>query len=181
MRDPVEAVIHFWFEELSPKDWYGAPPHVDAAVTAGFGATYEVLKDRVPQTWPRTPRGMLAAILVLDQFPRNMFRGTRLAFATDSLALELAKEAISTAADMDLPPEQRCFVYMPYQHAENRIDQVRSVELFTALGDPVNLDYAERHRAVIERFGRFPHRNAILGRVSTTEEIAFLKQKGSAF
>jgi len=181
MRDPVEAVIHFWFHELSPKDWYRAPPHVDAAITARFGGIYEALEDRVPQIWLETPRGMLAAILVLDQVPRNMFRGLPRAFATDASAIALAKKAISAAADMALPPEQRCFVYMPFQHAEDRTDQARSVELFTALGDPVNLDYAERHRAVIERFGRFPHRNAILGRVSTEEEIAFLQQPGSAF
>ena len=181
MRDPVEAVIHFWFQQLSPKDWYGAPPDVDAATKARFGEIYEALEDRVPQIWFETPRGVLAAILVLDQFPRNMFRGTPRAFATDASALALAKKAISTAADMALPPKQRSFIYLPFQHAEDRADQARSIKLFTALGNPLNLDYAKRHQEVIERFGRFPHRNAILGRVSTEEEIAFLKQPGFAF
>jgi len=176
-----EDVVGFWFHELSPKDWYGAPASVDAEITTRFGETYEVLKDEVPPDWLESPQGFLAAILVLDQFPRNMFRGSAQAFATDAQALALSKRAIAEGIDRQLPPEQRCFVYIPFQHSEDLADQTRSLELFTALGNPENLDFAIRHEAIIARFGRFPHRNASLGRSSTPEEEAFLKQPGSSF
>jgi uncharacterized protein (DUF924 family) len=176
-----EEIVRFWFEELSPKEWYGAPPRVDAEIKARFGETYEALKDAVPPDWLEEPEGMLAAILVLDQFPRNMFRGAPQAFATDERALSLSERAIAEGMDMTLPPEKRCFVYIPFQHSEDLDIQKRSLELFTALGNPENLDFAKRHEAIIARFGRFPHRNAILGRTSTPEEEAFLKQPGSSF
>jgi uncharacterized protein (DUF924 family) len=176
-----EEIVRFWFDELSPKDWYRAPANIDATITARFGETYEALKDGVPPEWLEQPEGILAAILVLDQFPRNIFRGAPQAFATDADALALAKHAISEGMDMALPPEKRCFVYIPFQHAEDLAVQERSLELFTALGNPENLDFAKRHEAIIARFGRFPHRNAILGRHSTPEEEAFLKEPGSSF
>ena len=174
-------VIGFWFETLSPEDWYRAPPHVDAEVTARFGELYETLRETVPQDWLQTPGGRLAAILVLDQFPRNMFRGTPQAFATDAKALALAKDAIAAGADLALPPEQRAFLYMPFQHTEDLKDQRRSVALYESLGNANNLDFAVRHYEAIARFGRFPHRNAILGRASTPEEMAFLQEPGSSF
>jgi len=176
-----EEIVRFWFETLSPKDWYGAPAHVDAEITARFGETYEALKEGVPPGWLDDAEGVLAAILVLDQFPRNMFRGAPQAFATDAQALALSMRAIAKGLDMKLPPEKRCFVYIPFQHAEDLAVQRRSLELFTALGNPENLDFARRHEAIIARFGRFPHRNEILGRESTPEEAAFLKQPGSSF
>ena len=176
-----EDVIHFWFEELSPDDWYGPPPRVDAEITARFGETYVALKDDVPPGWLHDPEGVLAAILVLDQFPRNMFRGAPQAFATDAQALALSKRAIAEGLDMKLPAEKRCFVYIPFQHSEDLNDQDRSFALFTALGNPINLDFAIRHQEIIARFGRFPHRNESLGRESTPEEEAFLKQPGSSF
>ena len=142
---------------------------------------YAALKTNVPPAWLVEPRGMLAAILVLDQFPRNMFRDDPRAFATDAAALALAKRAIDEGIDMRLAPEQRAFVYMPFQHAEALDDQARSIALFTALGNPNNLDFALRHQAIIERFGRFPHRNSVLGRVSTAAELAFLQEPGSSF
>lgn len=177
----VDDVIQFWFEVLSPKDWYRAPGHVDAEIRSRFGGLYEAFEDHVPQDWLASPRGLLAGIVVLDQFPRNMFRGRPQAFATDAKALVLSKEALSTRADMALPPKQRAFIYLPFQHAEDLDDQARSVGLFTALGNPLNLDYAIRHQEIIERFGCFPHRNATLGRHSTEEEKAFLKEPGSSF
>lgn len=176
-----DDIVRFWFETLSPKDWYGAPESVDAEITRRFGKTYEMLKDGVPPAWRATPKGMLAGILVLDQFPRNMFRGTPQAFETDTRALILAKRAVADGLDMSLPPRQRCFVYLPFQHSEDLADQERSVGLFMALGNPTNLDFAYRHEEVIARFGRFPHRNAILGRDSTEEEKTFLEQPGSSF
>lgn len=174
-------VTGFWFETLSPEDWYRAPPRVDAEVAVRFGELYEALREAVPEDWLQTPGGRLAAILVLDQFPRNMFRGTPRAFATDAKALALAKDAIAAGADLALPPEQRAFLYMPFQHTEDLEDQRRSVALYESLGNANNLDFAVRHCEAIARFGRFPHRNAILGRASTPEEIAFLQEPGSSF
>jgi uncharacterized protein (DUF924 family) len=181
IADTVDKLLHFWFETLTPKDWYRPPPRVDADIERRFRDTYEALKDGVPEAWLATPRGVLAAILVLDQLPRNMFRGTAQAFATDGEALALAKRAIAEGMDERLPPAKRAFVYLPFQHAEDADDQARSVALFTALGNPLNLDYAIRHQDVVMRFGRFPHRNKILGRASTPEEEAFLEQPGSSF
>ncbi|BAQ18812.1 DUF924 family protein [Methyloceanibacter caenitepidi] len=174
-------VVRYWFETLSPDDWYGAPPEVDAEIARRFGPLYESLRHAVPDAWLQTPQGRLAAVLVLDQFPRNIHRGTPQAFATDDEALALSKDAIAAGADMELPPEQRAFLYMPFQHAENLEDQRRSLELFKALGNPNNLDFAVRHYEIIARFGRFPHRNDVLGRASTPEERAFLNEPGSSF
>ena len=134
----------------------------------------------MPESWRAEARGWLAAILVLDQFPRNLFRGDARAFATDEAALDLAKRAIAEGIDLKLPPEQRAFVYMPFQHSEQKADQARPIELFSALGNPLNLDFAIRHKAIIDRFGRFPHRNEIFGRTSTDEEVVFLQQPGSS-
>jgi uncharacterized protein (DUF924 family) len=177
----IDEIVAFWLETLKPEDWYRKNPAIDAAITERFGATYEMLKTRVPPEWLAEPKGMLAAIIVLDQFPRNMFRDDARAFATDQAALALAKRAISEGTDMRLAPEQRAFIYLPFQHAETRDDQARSIELFTALGNPNNLDFALRHQAIIARFGRFPHRNSVLGRASTAEELAFLQEPGSSF
>jgi uncharacterized protein (DUF924 family) len=177
----IDEIVAFWFETLKPEDWYRKNPAIDAAITERFGATYEALKTGVPPDWIAEPKGMLAAIIVLDQFPRNMFRDDARAFATDQAALALAKRAISEGTDMRLGPEQRAFIYLPFQHAETRDDQARSIELFTALGNPNNLDFALRHQAIIARFGRFPHRNSVLGRASTAEELAFLQEPGSSF
>jgi uncharacterized protein (DUF924 family) len=177
----IDDAVRFWFEELTPKEWYRASETVDAEVTARFGKIYDALKKAVPPEWLETPKGFLAAILVLDQFPRNTFRGRPKAFATDGKALALAKLAVGEGMDAKLPPQQRAFIYLPFQHSEALADQARSVGLFTALGNPLNLDYAIRHQDVIERFGRFPHRNEILGRDSTAEEEAFLETPGSSF
>ena len=157
------------------------PPEVDAEITRRFGDLYERFSEDVPDAWLRNPQGRLAAILVLDQFPRNIYRGSPRAFATGEKALAISKDAIAAGADKELPPEQRAFLYMPFQHTETLADQRRSLELFDALGNPENLDFAARHYEIIERFGRFPHRNAVLGRVSTPEELAFLEQPGSSF
>lgn len=179
--DSVDEILSYWFEELSPKDWFKADAARDAEIGKRFRQIYEELMAGVPSNWLTEPEGFLAAILVLDQFPRNMFRGRPQAFATDQAALALAKRAIAEGKDMLLPPERRAFVYMPFQHAEDAVDQARSVELFTALGNKLNLDFAIRHKEIIARFGRFPHRNEILGRKSTAEESAFLKEPGSSF
>jgi len=118
---------------------------------------------------------------VLDQFPRNMFRGDARAFATDEASLELAKRAIADGFDEKLTRDQRVFLYMPFQHSEDRDDQARAIALYAMLGKPLNLDFALRHQAVVDRFDRFPHRNALLGRASTEEERSFLTEPGSSF
>jgi uncharacterized protein (DUF924 family) len=177
----IDEIVAFWFETLKPEDWYRKNPAVDAEITARFGATYEALNTGVPPEWFAAPKGVLAAILVLDQFPRNMFRDDARAFTTDGAALALAKRAISEGIDMRLTPDKRAFIYLPFQHAETADDQARSIALFTALGNPNNLDFARRHQAIVARFGRFPHRNSVLGRASTAEELAFLQEPGSSF
>jgi uncharacterized protein (DUF924 family) len=181
MSPGINDIVDFWFETLSPEDWYRKDPSIDAEISDRFGRVYGALRSGVPPGWLVTPQGYLAAILALDQFPRNMFRDDPRAFATDADALALAKRAIAEGMDMRLTPVQRAFVYMPFQHSENAADQRRSVELFAALGNKLNLDFAVRHKAIIDRFGRFPHRNAVLGRASTEEESAFLTEPGSSF
>jgi uncharacterized protein (DUF924 family) len=179
--DVIDEVIRFWFDELDPKDWFRKDEALDATIKERFGAAYEEVKAGVSAAWLDEPDGVVAAILLLDQFPRNMFRGEARAFATDATALALAKQAIAAGLDAKLPPVKRWIVYLPFQHAETSADQARSVELFTALGKPLALDFALRHQEVVDRFGRFPHRNEVLGRLSTAEEAAFLKEPGSSF
>jgi uncharacterized protein (DUF924 family) len=177
----MDEILKYWFEELTPDDWFKVDAARDAEIARRFREVYDALAGGVPPSWLTGPDGFLAAILVLDQFPRNMFRGTPRAFATDAIALDLAKRAIAEGIDKQVPSERRAFIYMPFQHAENADDQARSVELFTALGNKLNLDFAVRHKQIVDRFGRFPHRNAVLGRETSPEEAAFLKEPGSSF
>jgi uncharacterized protein (DUF924 family) len=177
----IDEIVHFWFEELSRKDWFRKDEALDATIATRFGAIYHELRAGVPASWLDTPEGYLAAILVLDQFPRNMFRGDARAFATDDAGLALAKQAIADGLDDKLTRDQRIFLYMPFQHSEDRDDQARGIALYARLGKPLNLDFALKHQAVVDRFDRFPHRNAILGRASTADEQAFLAEPGSSF
>ena len=179
-QDPFEPVLDFWFTDTSPLQWWKVDPDFDALVRERFAALHRCAALGELWEWRTQPRGRLAEIIVLDQFPRNMYRGTPAAFATDGMALTLAQEAIAGGHDAALAPLERAFLYMPYQHSESRLVQAESLRLFEALGQPEQLDFARRHRD-IERFGHFPHRNAILGRQSTVEEVAFLKQPGSSF
>jgi uncharacterized protein (DUF924 family) len=177
----IDDILGFWFGELTPQDWFRRDEAIDATIASRFGGVYQELRDGVPETWLATPEGVLAAILVLDQFPRNMFRDDARAFATDDMALALSKQATAEGVDKTLTPDQRAFIYMPLQHSENGADQAQSVGLYAMLGVPLNLDFALRHKAVIDRFGRFPHRNAVLGRHSTEAEAAFLAKPGPPF
>jgi uncharacterized protein (DUF924 family) len=176
-----DDILAFWFGELQPAQWFRPDPALDASIAARFGDTLIALRQHVPPVWTATPRGTLAAVIVLDQFPRNIHRGTPGAFASDAAALALASDLIARGGDRELNDVERQFLYMPYQHAEDLGVQERSLELYRALGNANVLDFAQRHRDIIARFGRFPHRNAILGRVSTAEETAFLTQPGSSF
>ena len=177
----IDEVNRFWFEELRPEDWFKKSEERDETIKQRFAAIYDRLREGVPASWLETPDGYVAAIVVLDQFPRNLFRGEKRSFATDPLALELAKQAIANGIDAELPPIKRWALYLPFEHSEDAADQVRCIELMRALENPVALDWALRHKAVVDRFGRFPHRNAVLGRATTDEEGDFLKQPGSSF
>lgn len=176
-----EAVLTFWFDELSPKDWWGKDETLDARVAARYGDLLERAARCELHGWRASPRGRLAEVIVLDQFSRHVHRDTPRAFAADPLALALAQEAVARGADTALSPIERAFLYLPFMHSESREIQAVSVALYAANGLPDNLDFARRHKAIVDRFGRYPHRNEILGRASTAEEIEFLKQPGSRF
>lgn len=174
---PPEAAefLDFWFGVLTPEQWWKRDDTVDATIGARFGALYERLAAAVPEAWLATPRGTLAAVMVLDQIPRNIFRGDPRAYATDANALALARQAVDRGLDATLSKDERLFLYLPFQHSEDKADQARSVALYEALGDDNALDFAVKHKEIVDRFGRFPHRNAVLGRAATPEETEFLK------
>lgn len=176
-----EQVLAFWFGEIDPEHWFGRPAEIDADIRRRFSATHLRLATHVDEVWRVSPESRLAAIIVLDQFPRNIYRGTPLAFATDELARNEARTAVDAGMDAAVAPERRCFFYLPFEHSEALVDQERSVALFAALGNAEYLDYAMRHRDVVARYGRFPHRNPILGRFSTHEEEAYLAGEGAGF
>ncbi|WP_129775796.1 DUF924 family protein [Peristeroidobacter soli] len=171
----VDEVLHFWFEELSEQDWFRSSTQVDDKCRSRFGGTYDALKAEPLATASADARTLLAAVLVLDQFPRNMFRQAPEAYATDADALALARYAVASGKDQSLPARQRHFLYLPFMHSEDLQAQAESVRLFNELGIADGVKYARHHHDIVERFGRFPHRNVILGRRSTPEELEFLK------
>ena len=178
-------ILNFWFEESGPSDWFKKSDAFDSEIRARFELqAIELASDLISSpTHDReeTPGAALALIIALDQFPRNMYRGTKAMFSWDSLALGAAKRCVEKGFDFKIAQARRAFIYMPYMHSENLSDQKRCVELCDArLSVEDTLRHAKAHCAVIERFGRFPHRNAILGRQSTPEEISFLEQGGYA-
>ena len=176
-----QPILHFWFEELTPKQHFAKDAALDEAIRTRFGATLEAAARCELFAWRATPEGRLAEIIVLDQFSRNVYRDTPRAFAQDALALVLAQELVASTQDRSLPPAQRSFAYMPYMHSESALVHTQAVALFSQPGMESNLDFEMRHKAIIDRFGRYPHRNAILGRDSTAEELAFLSEPGSSF
>ena len=178
-------VLTFWFgSDLADPPFrevlFKQDTDFDAAIKTRFSMAYDRAA-RGDFDAAHTPQDALAAVLILDQFPRNLFRGSAQAFATDDKALALAERAIDQGFDADLPKLMRVFLYMPYEHSEDRAIQTRSLELFTQLNDDELFGYAKDHYDVIARFGRFPHRNALLGRTSTPDEEAFLAEEASAF
>lgn len=176
-----QSILHFWFEELTPNQHFVKDAALDETIRARFGTTLEAAARCELFVWRATPEGRLAEVLVLDQFSRNVHRDTPRAFAQDAMALVLAQELVASGLDRRLPTEQRVFAYMPYMHSESALVHAQAIELFSQPGLENNLDFERRHQAIIDRFGRYPHRNAVLGRVSTTEELAFLSEPGSAF
>ena len=177
----VDDVLRFWFEETRPKQWFTKDEAFDAEVRRRFLALHEALAAQPSGTLLADARAALAAIIVFDQMSRNMFRGSPRAFATDAKALAIADAAIAKGFDIARNKDERMFCYLPFEHAEDSTAQARCVSLMSALGDPELTKWGEAHKAIIDRFGRFPHRNAVLGRPSTPEEIEFLKQPGSSF
>lgn len=174
-------IPHFWFTELTPKQHFVKDPALDETIRTRFGYTLEAAARCELFAWRATPEGRLAEIIVLDQFSRNVYRDTPRGFAQDALALVLAQELVASGHDRNLPEAQRVFAYMPYMHSESALVHTQAVDLFTQLGIENNLSFELRHKAIIDRFGRYPHRNAILGRSSSAEELAFLQEPGSSF
>ena len=177
----VDEVLRFWFTELTYEQCFKKDDTVDRQIGERFSAIHERLAADPGSIDTAAPRELLAAIVVFDQFSRNIFRGTARAFATDPEARRLANAAVDSGIDATLSKRERIFIYLPFEHSEDGADQVRSVALLGALDDPELDKYALAHKVIIDRFGRFPHRNVALGRVSTPEEIAFLKEPMSSF
>ncbi len=177
MSTDPQTILDFWFKECSPQQWFTKDEAFDTCMRERFAETYESIVRGETASWRATPEARLAEILVLDQFARNMFRGTPKSFAADPLAFSLAEDAVQARADKQLTNMQRQFLYMPYMHSESREAHKRAMRLFFSL--PFSqwgaLLYEYKHKKIIDRFGRYPHRNAILGRTSTPEETEFLK------
>jgi len=176
----VDEVIGFWFEELSDAQWFARSDAVDAKIRDRFLPLHESLLAQDVLDAP-TPRRALATVIVLDQFSRNMFRGNARAYATDLIARRLSRSAIELGLDIDMSGPQRMFLYLPFEHSEDAADQLLAVDLMQQLGDPEWTRYAIAHKTIIDRFGRFPHRNAALDRASSAEEIEFLRDLKTSF
>lgn len=176
-----QNIISFWFEELTPEQRFSKNAEVDQRTRDRFLDIYNKAQLGLLESWRNTAEGRLAEIIILDQFPRNMFRDSPQAFASDPLALKLAKEAVAAHVDQELSPEKRSFLYMPYMHSEDAKIHTVAVVLFSQKGLEMNLKFELMHKKIIDRFGRYPHRNQILGRTSTEEEVSFLKEDGSSF
>jgi uncharacterized protein (DUF924 family) len=174
-------ILDFWFKEVSPAQWWKADAEFDRLVEARFLPVLQQAAQGELFRWRDTAQGRLAEIIVLDQFSRNIWRGTPRAFSQDAMALALAQEAVRTGALADLQPDPRAFLLLPYMHSESALVHVEAEALFREHAPTGNYDFELKHKAIIDRFGRYPHRNEILGRASTAEEQAFLKQPGSRF
>lgn len=177
----VEQVLAFWFAEAGEPAWWTAAADFDDQVRRRFARVLQQAARGELWSWRDRPRGRLAEILVLDQFSRNIHRGTPAAFAQDAVALVLAQEAVANDTLAALSPDERCFALMPFMHSESVAIHIEAERLFREHAPPRNLEFELRHKAIIDRFGRYPHRNAILGRTSSEEELAFLAEPGSSF
>jgi uncharacterized protein (DUF924 family) len=173
---PAEEILSFWFEELTPKDWFSGAADVDRAIRERFVTVCRsALASPLPEEYLDSPSTALAGVIVLDQFPRNIFRGTAEAFSGDQSAIAITHGAMTRKYDERLPAVQKQFLYMPLMHSEVLADQELSVKVFGDIGEPEALKYAIEHRDIIAQFGRFPHRNRVLGRQSTPEELRFME------
>jgi len=174
-------VLTFWFGEIDPKLWFAADTNFDDLIRARFIGLMRQAAAAELYSWRTTAEGRLAEIIVLDQFSRNVYRNTPQAFAQDPIALVLAQEAVASGALAELNATQRAFLLLPYMHSESRRIHVVAEALYRDFAHASNHDFELRHKAIIDRFGRYPHRNEILGRTSTPEEVEFLAQPGSRF
>ena len=174
-------ILDFWFKELTPAQWWKVDPALDRRIAERFLDTLQRAARGELFAWRETAQGRLAEIIVLDQFSRNVWRGTPQAFSQDGVALVLSQEAVRANALAGLDAQARAFLLMPYMHSESRAIHVEAEVLFREHAPADSYDFELRHKAIIDRYGRYPHRNAILGRSSTDEELEFLKQPGSAF
>ncbi|MFT6267125.1 MAG: hypothetical protein ACJAWS_003292 [Oleiphilaceae bacterium] len=177
----MDSVIKFWFEELEPRQHWVKDAAMDQLISQRFSTLHEAATKGELWSWRNTPEGRLAEILILDQFSRNMYRDQVKSFAYDQIALVLAQEAIAQKSDEALPIEKRCFLYLPYMHSESLLIHEQAVALFNQPGMESNYRFELKHKEIIERFGRYPHRNSILNRQSTSEELEFLQEPGSSF
>ena len=177
----AESVLSFWFEEIEAKQWWTKSAEFDQLIAARFGSLHAAAARCELYAWRETPPGRLAEIIVLDQFSRNMYRDQPQAFACDTLALALAQTAVATQADRHLEIRQRAFIYMPYMHSESPLIHSDAQALFSQAGLESSLASEQHHKAILDRFGRYPHRNDILGRSSTAQELEFLAGPGSSF
>ncbi len=170
-------VVAFW-TEAGPEKWFTRDDAFDARFRELFLEEHHAAAARAREQWLESAEGALALMVLLDQFPRNCFRGTAHSYATDGLARHYAMRAVEEGLDLKLVPKLQAFIYLPFEHSEELLDQDRSVSMFDALGDKEYLQFAELHRDIIRRFGRFPHRNAVLGRIPTPEELDYLAEGG---
>ena len=174
-------IINFWFEKIEPESWWKKDEVFDQVIGERFTDIYQRAEKCELFEWRQDALGWLAEIIVLDQFPRNMFRDSPQAFATDNMAVILVQEAVANQVDNELTATQKSFLYMPLMHSESALIHETALELYSQPGLEFNLDFEKKHKAIIDRFGRYPHRNAILGRTSTEEEVAFLNGPESSF
>jgi uncharacterized protein (DUF924 family) len=179
--EELPKVLDFWFQQSEPKDWFMKSDTFDEKVRTILGPLYEKACSGDFDQWQETAKGAVALCILLDQVPRNIFRGSPRSFDTDAQALEITKAALRKGYEKELSQEEQSFLFLPLEHSEDLADQEKSVELFKLYGNDSTYDYAIRHRDIIARFGRFPHRNEVLGRTSSEEEEEFLKQPGSGF
>jgi uncharacterized protein (DUF924 family) len=181
MLSNYQEVINFWFHEINPKQWWEKDPAFDALILQKFDKLHKSAINGELWIWRGSPLGALAEIILIDQFSRNMYRDTPLAFAYDSIALVLAQSAHMNGLDLELVPTMRVFLYMPFMHSESALIHQEAVKLFGQAGMEDNLGFELKHKSIIDKFGRYPHRNLILGRESTPEEIKFLQTENSGF
>jgi uncharacterized protein (DUF924 family) len=174
-EDGTSTILVYWFDEVGPDLWWVRSDKTDETIVERFRDLWEQWRDRTPESFLGSAREALAGVILFDQFPRNMFRGHADAFSTDPLALAIAKGALNRGFDEGMTPDERSFLYMPFQHSEVLADQQRSVALFTALGDANSLDFAHKHHDMIAKYGRFPARNAALGRADRPGEQAAIE------
>lgn len=174
-------VLSFWFDELKPKQWWVKDSGLDQTIKSRFSDAHSKASSGELYQWRHTAKGSLAEIIILDQFSRNIYRNSSKAFAQDSQALTLSQVAIDKGLDLELNNSERQFLYLPFMHSESKVIHDKAVPLFKQLGDGYGYEFELKHKEIIDRFGRYPHRNAALGRASTKEELTFLEQPGSSF